>query len=194
MEQLTSEIIRKRLLESRDVITHIYENKSMIETIESVAKICIERIRIGGKILFMGNGGSASDAQHLATELVSRYLKERPAIAALALTTDTSSLTAISNDYSFDRVFSRQIEALASENDVVFGISTSGNSENVILGVEAAKAIGCHTIGLTGASGGELAQLVDTFLGVPCDSVPIIQQLHITIGHIICELIEEELS
>ena len=172
----------------------LISNESYLEDLVSVKKILIETHKNGKKTMIFGNGGSAADSQHLATELTSRFLLERDAIAAIALTTDTSALTAIANDYSFDRVFVRQIEALASPNDVVIGISTSGNSENILAGVKAASAIGCHTVAFTGASGGKLAPLVDTAMQVHSDVTPIIQQAHITIGQILCELIEKAIA
>ena len=186
--------IRHRLVQSRVIVEDMLADQEFIDRLEGLAVTCLEKVSAGGKIMFMGNGGSAADSQHLATELTSRFLLERDAIAAIALTTDTSALTAIANDYSFDRVFVRQIEALASPNDVVIGISTSGNSENILAGVKAASAIGCHTVAFTGASGGKLAPLVDTAMQVHRDVTPIIQQAHITIGQILCELIEKAIA
>lgn len=184
------ETIKKRIRESEEVLSRLYRSEEVVQTINKVANDCIERLSGGGKIMFMGNGGSAADSQHLATELVSRYLKERPAIPALALTVDSSALTAISNDYEFERVFSRQIEALGNERDVAIGITTSGNSTNVIKGMETANSIGILTVALTGSGGGEITQVVDHAIVVPSDNTPQIQQAHITIGHIICECIE----
>lgn len=146
----------------------------------------------GGKLLLMGNGGSAADAQHIAAEFVGRYKKERRPVAALALTVDTSILTCIGNDYGYDNVFSRQVEALARKEDVVIGISTSGNSENVIRGVEKAREIGAKTIGLLGNQGGKLKDKVDLAIVVPSKNTARIQEAHITIGHIICEILDEE--
>lgn len=179
-----------RLVQSREVVEDMLADQAFMTQLADLADTCLQRLDAGGKVMFMGNGGSAADSQHLATELTSRYLLERKAIAAIALTTDTSALTAIANDYAFDQIFVRQIEALGGPNDVVIGISTSGRSKNIIAGVEAASTIGCHTVAFTGASGGELAPLVDTAMCVPSDITPIIQQAHITIGQILCELIE----
>ncbi len=162
--------------------------------IETAAKLCINNLKKGGKILIFGNGGSAADAQHIAAELVGRYKKERKALAAIALTTDTSAITSISNDYSYSRVFSRQIEALAKKDDVVIGISTSGSSENVINGLTLAKEIGCKVIGFSGKNGGEMNALCDVNLAVPAEDTPRIQEMHIFIGHTICHLIDQAYS
>ena len=159
-----------------------------------VAELMAEALRAGGKVLLFGNGGSAADAQHFAAELVGRYLRDRPAWAAIALTTDSSSLTCLPNDYGFEAVFSRQVEALCEPRDVVVGISTSGDSANVIAGIEAARAIGARTVGLTGASGGRLRSVCDECIRFPSDETPRIQEGHTLIGHIICELVEDELA
>lgn len=146
------------------------------------------------KILLFGNGGSAADAQHIAAELVGRFLGERKALPAIALTTDTSALTAIANDYGYDEVFARQVRALGRAGDVAIGISTSGNSPSVLLAVEAARAAGLKTIGLTGGSGGKLANAVDVSLLVSASALSFrIQETHILIGHVICELVERRL-
>ena len=159
--------------------------------IEAVARRMAETLRRGGKILFFGNGGSAADAQHLAAELVNKFLHNREALAAIALTTDTSALTAIGNDLGFDQVFSRQVEALAHAGDVVIAISTSGNSPNVLRGVEAARRLGCVTVGLTGGSGGSLAAAVDEAFVVPSSETPRIQETHVTLGHALCATVDE---
>ncbi|MGC8568206.1 MAG: D-sedoheptulose 7-phosphate isomerase [Candidatus Micrarchaeia archaeon] len=145
----------------------------------------------GGKLLIMGNGGSAADAQHIAAEFVGRFLKERRALPAMALHTNTSSITAIANDYSYEKVFSRQIEAFAKAGDVVLGISTSGNSKNVIEAMETAKSLGCTTIAMTGRSGGRLKEIADIAIKVDSNYTPIIQEMHITIGHIISKIVED---
>ena len=147
----------------------------------------------GGKLLLMGNGGSAADCQHIAAELIGRFKKERKAIPALALTVDSSSLTALGNDYGFDSIFSRQVEALATPNDAVVGISTSGNSKNVILALNVARKIGCKTIGFMGNDGGDMKNCVDVGIIVPSNDTARIQEVHITVGHIICEIIEQDL-
>ena len=150
-------------------------------------------LRAGHKLLFFGNGGSAADAQHLAAEFTGRYLKERPGLPALALHTDTSALTAIANDYGFERVFSRQIEALGQAGDVAVAITTSGRSPNITRAVNACRERGIKTIGLTGSRGEAFARIVDVAIVVPSTSTPRIQECHITIGHLLCELVEERL-
>jgi len=159
--------------------------------IELVARRMAETLRRGGKILFFGNGGSAADAQHLSAEFVNRFLRERSALAAMALTTDTSALTSIGNDLGFDQIFARQVAALGRPGDVVVAISASGNSPNVLEGVEAARRLGCITVGLTGGSGGQLSKVVDEVFIVPSNETPRIQETHITLGHALCALVEE---
>ena len=169
--------------------------KTVAETLSSeildAAQKIQGRLEAGGKLLLMGNGGSAGDAQHIAAELVGRFKKERKAMPALALTVDTSSLTALGNDYGFDTIFERQVEALANKNDTVIGISTSGNSENVVRAVNKANSIGAFTIGLLGNDGGKLKDAVNLPIIIPSNDTARIQEVHITIGHIICEIIEE---
>ena len=171
--------------------------KTVAETLSSeildAAKKIQGRLEAGGKLMLMGNGGSAADAQHIAAELVGRFKKERKAMPALALTVDTSSLTALGNDYGFDTIFERQVEALANKNDAVIGISTSGNSENIIRAVNKANSIGAFTIGLLGNNGGKLKDAVNLPIIIPSSDTARIQEVHITIGHIICEIIEEDL-
>ena len=147
----------------------------------------------GGKLLLMGNGGSAADCQHIAAELIGRFKKERKAIPAIALTVDSSSLTALGNDYGFDSIFTRQVEALATPKDAVVGISTSGNSKNVILALNLARKIGCKTVGFMGNDGGDMKNCVDVGIIVPSNDTARIQEVHITVGHIICEIIEQDL-
>lgn len=151
-------------------------------------------INNGGKILFFGNGGSAADAQHLATELTIRFIKDRPAIPALALTTDTSTLTAAGNDYGFDHIFSRQIEALGNAGDLAIAISTSGNSENILKALKTAHDKNLITIGLTGRDGGKMKDLCDLCLIVPSNTTARIQEMHITLGHIFCGALEQKLG
>lgn len=157
------------------------------------AMMLVSVLSSGGKLLIMGNGGSAADAQHLAAELIGRFLMERKALSAIALTTDTSILTAVGNDYGFDQVFSRQVEALAVPGDMVLGISTSGNSQNVINGLAAARHKGCQTVGLLGRDGGAIAGMVDLSLTVASPETPRIQEAHQLIIHIICDLVEKQL-
>jgi D-sedoheptulose 7-phosphate isomerase len=158
--------------------------------IEQIAARMTSVVLSGGKVFWMGNGGSAADSQHLAAELVARFARERRALASIALTTDSSVLTAVANDYSFDAVFGRQLEAQCDSNDVVVGISTSGNSENVVSGVRTAKALGAFTVALTGQGGGRLAREAAAALIVPSNETARIQEAHILIGHIFCDWIE----
>ena len=164
------------------------------ESVESAAQICIDALKNSRKILIFGNGGSAADAQHIAAELVGRYKVERKGLPAIALTTDSSALTCISNDYGYEQVFSRQVEALANTGDVAIGISTGGTSTNVISALDIAKNIGCKAIGFSGRGGGEMNALCDANLVVPDDDTPRIQEMHILIGHTICQLIDNEFS
>ena len=184
--------IAKRLEESAQIKIAVAKNK--VSEIERMVDFIITAYKSGGKVVLFGNGGSAADAQHLACELVGRFMLERRAFPAIALTTNTSTLTAVANDCGYETVFSRQVEALVNEKDVVIGISTSGNSPNVIEAIKTAKRKGAKTIGLTGGNGGKLAGVADLVLTVPSDSTPRIQEAHITIGHIVCELVERELS
>jgi D-sedoheptulose 7-phosphate isomerase len=163
-----------------------------IENIDVCADLIFETFKRGSKILICGNGGSAADAQHIAAEFVGRYETERIALPAIALTTDTSALTALANDYDFERIFARQVEALAREGDLLIAISTSGNSPNVISAVMKARQQGCKILGMTGARGKKLASLCDTALIVPSDRTARIQEAHITIAHIWCEIIDEK--
>jgi len=165
--------------------------KSIVKPIEIAAKICINSFNNGGKILIIGNGGSAADAQHIAAELVGRYKTERKGLSAIALTTDTSVITSIANDYSYLHVFDRQVEALAHEGDVVIGISTGGGSANVISAIKLANNLGCKTIGLSGKGGGKFNSLCDVNIIVPSEDTPRIQEMHILIGHTICHLIDQ---
>lgn len=185
------EKIKAELKESIEIKNLVL--KSLVPQIEKAANWMIEALRAGNKIMFFGNGGSAADAQHLAAEIVGRYRKDRKALPAISLTTDTSILTAVSNDYGFETIFAREIEALAKSGDIAFGISTSGNSRNVLEGLGKAKELGCKTIGLLGCDGGRIAEVVDLAIIVPCRATPRIQESHITIGHILCSLIEQEI-
>lgn len=169
--------------------------KAVAETqsaaIEQAAGWIVECLRSGGKLLFFGNGGSASDSQHLAAEFVGRYEKERRGLPAIALTTDTSILTAVGNDYSFETIFSRQIEALGRKGDLAFGLSTSGNSPNVLLAIQRAREAGLRTVALTGRDGGKLKSAADLSIVVPVQKTSRIQECHILIGHVLCELADE---
>lgn len=162
--------------------------------IVEISENIIQCLKKNGKVIFFGNGGSASDSQHIAAELVGRFKKDRTALAALALTTNASIITSIANDYGYEIVFSRQLEGLGQKNDLVVGISTSGKAKNVNAGIRQAKKMGLKTIALTGADGGELVKLADIALVVPSQITARIQEAHITIGHVICELVEEAFS
>ena len=164
--------------------------KSAKKTIEIAANICIDSLTKGNKILIFGNGGSAADAQHIVAEIVGRYKIERKGLPAIALTTDTSALTAIGNDFGYLHVFDRQVEALANKSDVLIGISTSGTSPNVISALKLAKELGCKAIGFSGRDGGELNSICDVNLVAPVKDTPRIQEMHIFIGHTICHLID----
>ena len=184
--------VRKHLNESIAVKQRILD--TLVPTIEQAAAVMAACLKEGHKLLFFGNGGSASDSQHLAAEFVGRYEKERPALAAIALTTDTSILTAVGNDYGFERIFERQVEALGKKGDVVMAISTSGNSKNVLKGVVKAKEMGLYTIAFSGGSGGSLALQADLALVIVSNKTSRIQESHILIGHILCECVDELLS
>jgi D-sedoheptulose 7-phosphate isomerase len=168
--------------------------RECLPAIERTADVLVAAIRAGRTVLFCGNGGSAADAQHLAAELVGRFEAERRAYAAIALTTDTSALTALGNDYGFERVFARQVEALARPGDVLVALSTSGNSPNVLAAADTARARGCVTIGLTGGDGGALATRCDHAIVVPSGRTSRIQEAHITIGHAWCAVIDAALG
>lgn len=187
------ERVRAYLLASADVIQRTAQ--VCASDMAGAAALLAACLSDGGKILLCGNGGSAADCQHIAAELVSVLRKDfvRPALAAIALTTDTSLLTASANDFGFEGIFARQVEALGRRGDVLIGISTSGNSPNVLRAVSRARELGLHTIGFTGATGGALADLVDMVIRVPSDNVQHIQEAHTAIGHILCELAERTL-
>jgi D-sedoheptulose 7-phosphate isomerase len=181
--------IKDILLESIQVKEEIL--RSQIGHILEIADLVIECLKKDGKVLIFGNGGSASDSQHIAAELVGRFKKDRTALAAIALTVNTSIITSLANDYSYDIIFARQIEALGKKNDVAIGISTSGKAKNVAAGLRQAKKMGIRTVALTGGDGGDIASLAEVSLIVPSRVTARVQEAHITIGHIICELIEQ---
>ena len=176
-----------------EVIDNLAELKNSVGTIQQIAKICIEAIQNRHKIIFCGNGGSAAQSQHLVAELVGRYKLERPAINALSLTVDTSNLTAIGNDYGYDKVFSRQLEGIGQTGDILFGLSTSGNSQNIVSAFETAQEKEIITIALVGKKGGRMKEIADFALSVPAETSAHVQELHITVGHILCDLIEKAL-
>ena len=181
------------LVQSRDTIQAAIDNPAFCRAIRDIAEAAADALRNGGKLLLAGNGGSAGDAQHLAGEMLSRLNYDRAPSAAIALTTDSSVLTAIANDYGYDRVFERQILGLGCAGDVLIAISTSGRSPNILRAIGAAREKRLTVVGFTGRTGGEMASLCDFCLHAPSDSTPLIQQIHITAGHIICGLVEERL-
>ncbi len=185
------ERIKEILLESIQVKEELLHTS--IGEIKQIADLMIECLKKGGKVILFGNGGSASDCQHIAAELIGRFKKDRTAMAAIALTTNSSVLTSLANDYGYEVVFSKQIEALGQKNDIVIGISTSGKAKNVAMGLKQAKKNGLKTIALSGGDGGEITKLADVSLIVASAITARIQEAHITIGHIVCELVEESL-
>lgn len=186
------EFIKKSLHSSIEVKRHILSNDFLLCGIEAVAQVCATALRSGNKVLLAGNGGSAADAQHIAAEFVSRFMYDRPGLSALALTTDTSILTAIGNDYGYDRLFERQLEAHGRNGDVFIGITTSGNSPNVLRAIDRCSNLGITSVGLGGMSG-EIQNRCDYVIAVPSLETPRIQEAHITIGHIICGIVESEI-
>jgi D-sedoheptulose 7-phosphate isomerase len=183
--------VRKSIEASIAVKERLLEDAKLVATVSRVTEIMIDAFRAGNKVILFGNGGSAADAQHIAAEFVGRFAFDRPALPALALSVNTSCVTAIGNDYGFDLVFSRQIEALAHRGDVAIGITTSGQSLNVLRGVSTARKMGLHTVGLTGSAGSKLVDAVDYCICAPSNETPRIQECHILIGHIISELVEQ---
>lgn len=182
---------KSTLSRHQKMVEGLYELEPQVNTLIDMVKDCLAS---GNKVLFFGNGGSASDAQHLAAEFVVRYFKQRAPLAAIALTTDTSIITAHGNDYSFDTIFDRQIQALAKAGDVAIGLSTSGNSGNVINGLNTAKQAGCITIAFTGADGGELRDIADNCICIPSAETARVQEGHIIIGHWLCEALDEHVN
>ena len=182
--------VREAILLTRELLDMMAADEALCEATVRAAELCVAALRAGGKVMICGNGGSAADAQHWAGELVSRFHYDRPGLAALALTTDTSILTAIGNDYGYQRVFARQIEAIGVKGDVLFALSTSGNSPNVVAALEAARAKGISTVGFTGQGGGKMAILCDVCVIIPSSSTPRVQEGHEVLGHAICGMIE----
>ncbi len=188
-EHRVTELIKASIAAKQSLLS----SADVVVTVAKVSEILITALKQGNKLLLFGNGGSAADAQHIAAELVGRFAFDRPALPAVALSVNSSCVTAIGNDYGFDQVFSRQVEALARPGDVAIGISTSGNSANVLRAMSTARKIGLKAIALTGRSGGNLKNAVDYCICVPSDKTPRIQECHILIGHIISELVEREI-
>jgi D-sedoheptulose 7-phosphate isomerase len=185
--------ISNQIAESQRVMAAMLADKVLISSVQAVADTCVRCLQQNGKILLAGNGGSAADAQHIAGELVSRFAFDRPGLAAIALTTDTSILTAISNDYGYDRLFARQVQAHGKKGDIFIGYSTSGRSANIMHAFEEARLRGLACIGLTGNRRGPMRELCDHLLEVPSDATPKIQEGHAVLGHIICGLVENAL-
>jgi D-sedoheptulose 7-phosphate isomerase len=186
-------IVKAQVKSSLDVKAAVLESAELLEKITQVAAIVTAAYKNNKKTLLAGNGGSAADSQHIAGEFVSRFYFDRPGLPSIALTTDTSIMTAIGNDYGYEKLFARQVQAMGNEGDVFIAISTSGNSPNIIKALEVCKEKGITSIGLTGMSGGKMATLCDLCLNVPSNETPRIQEVHILIGHIICCIVEEEL-
>ena len=193
MVSMSNDAIIRAIGDSISVKQKILEDEGLINSLHEVAGECITAFRQGNRVLLAGNGGSAADAQHIAAEFVGRYAFDRPGLPAIALTTDTSMLTAIGNDYGFDQIFCRQLEANGRKGDVFIGISTSGNSPNVSAALQRARELDIITIGLTGQGGGGMQSLCDYCIQVPSMSTPRIQESHIMLAHIICDLVEETL-
>lgn len=184
-------LIHSEIEKLAGLLTQIQQDTALLTSANHIAELCVNALKQGKKILFAGNGGSAADAQHLAAELVSRLRYNRPGLAAIALTTDTSALTAIGNDYAFENIFSRQIESIAQAGDVFIATSTSGKSPNIIKALKAARERGVVTIGFAGMQAPLMAELCDAMLCVPSRETPKIQECHIMFGHIICAIIED---
>ncbi len=185
--------IKRQIQESYETKQLLFNNDKLIENINYLAQLSVELYKNGNKIILAGNGGSASDSQHIAAELVGRYGFDRPSLPALSLTTDTSNLTAIGNDYGFDKIFSRQIYSMGQSGDIFIAISTSGNSKNLIDAMEVAKSKKIFCVALVGKDGGKMAKISDLSIIAPSDSTPRIQESHILIGHILCDIIEKEI-
>ena len=192
MDGEMKERIRQQIAASISVKQEILSSESLVDKIAAVAEVCIDAFRRGNRVLLAGNGGSAADAQHIAAEFVSRFEFDRPGLPSIALTTDTSMLTAIGNDYGYERLFLRQLEANGRKGDVFIGISTSGNSKNVLLAIESCQRLGITSVGLAG-SGGQIQTKCDYVIAVPSANTARIQESHIMIGHLICGLVESAL-
>ncbi len=193
MENWMKDYIIKQIKENQKVTSDILGNNKLLTSVEAAANACITTLQNKGKILLAGNGGSAADAQHIAGEFVSRFVFDRPGLPAIALTTDTSCLTAISNDYGYQKVFARQIQALAQKGDIFIAYSTSGKSTNIITALKEAKQLEMICIGMTGNRGGPMKDFCDFYLDVPSADTPKIQEGHALLGHILCGLVESKI-
>ncbi len=193
MAEITQNFVNDQVLASLAVKQAIYDAPELLAQIKAACDLMVQTYRGGGKALLGGNGGSAADAQHIAAEFVARFYMDRPGLPAIAMTTDPSVVTAVSNDYGFDALFKRQLQASGRPGDVFIAISTSGNSPNVLEGLRACGELGLQSIGLTGRTGGAMAELCDHCICVPSDDTPRIQESHILIGHILCSAVEQSL-
>jgi D-sedoheptulose 7-phosphate isomerase len=191
LNQESKDPIGAHLKQSLAALERANGDGALLATARSIADVIVNALRSGNKILLIGNGGSAADAQHIAAEIVGRYKQDRPAYAAVALTTDTSALTAIANDYGFEQVFARQVEGLGRRGDVLLALSTSGRSPNIVAALRTARERGLVTVGFTGIKGETMRALCDHLLVTPTDDTPVVQQIHLTVGHGICDAIEQ---
>jgi D-sedoheptulose 7-phosphate isomerase len=194
LSQTSKDPIAAHLALSRDALERAMQDAGLLDTARKIADVIANALRGGHKLLISGNGGSAADAQHIAAEIVGRYKQDRPAYAAIALTTDTSALTAIGNDFGFEKVFARQVEGLGRRGDVLLVLSTSGRSANILTALKTARQQGLVTVGFTGAKGAAMAASCDHLLVAPSDDTPVIQQIHLTFAHGICDVIEQTLG
>ena len=194
MSQISKDPISAHLVLSRDALERATQDAGLLDTARKIADVIANALRGGHKLLISGNGGSAADAQHIAAEIMGRYKQDRPAYAAIALTTDTSALTAIGNDFGFEKVFARQVEGLGRRGDVLLVLSTSGRSANILTALKTARQQGLVTVGFTGAKGTAMAASCDHLLVAPSDDTPVIQQIHLTFAHGICDVIEQTLG
>ena len=190
MDDQVATFLEQELLASQTAISAVYEDTEYRDCILSVGNLFVDTLKLDKTLLFAGNGGSAADAQHIAGELVSRFHFDRPGLAAISLSTDTSILTCIGNDYGFERLFARQIEAIGKSGDVFVAISTSGNSPNILAGIEAAKQKGITVVGMTGQTGGKMRAMCDIVLAAPSDKTPRIQECHLVTYHLLCAYVE----
>lgn len=193
MVDLAADYVERQVAESLATKQALLDDKDLLQQIDMVGRLMIDAYKAGHKTLLAGNGGSAADAQHIAAEFVSRFYFDRPGLPSIALTTDTSALTAIGNDYGYDRLFRRQLEANGRKGDIFIAISTSGNSGNIVEALKVTPELGITSIGLTGSGGGKMADMCDHTIKVPSPSTPRIQECHILIGHILCAMVEEAL-
>jgi D-sedoheptulose 7-phosphate isomerase len=185
--------IRISLLATRQVMEDMLADSALQQQLVKAVDCCVNALKSGGKLMFVGNGGSAAEAQHLSAEMVGRFLQERQPLPAIALTTDTSAVTAIGNDYGYEHVFSRQVQALGRRGDVLIAMSTSGRSKNIVLAMQAARSAGISTIGLTGIHPRDMGELADVSLKVPSSHTPQIQEGHLVLGHLLCGMVEKQL-